>query len=352
MKLKKLLAVGLTTVMTAGLLVGCGSDSKKEDGDAADKSENKVYKIGMITDTGGVNDQSFNQSAWKGLQDLEQEFGEEKVKVECLESTQDADYAPHIETFADQEYDLIVGVGFKLEKAIKKAATDYPEQQFAIIDAVVDAPNVNSLTFEDNVSSYLTGLIAGRLTETKKVGFLGGMDSEILHRFEYGFTAGVLTANKDAKVSVQYANDFGDAAKGKAIANQMHKDGVDIIFSAAGATGGGAIEAAKENNKKAIGVDQDQNHLAPDNIITSAMKNIDVAMFNLGKTMVEGNYKGGQVIVNTLETGGVGIAPTTKDNVAPDVLTYVNEMAEKVKSGEIKVPNTKEELKEAFPEYK
>ncbi|MGL5329157.1 MAG: BMP family lipoprotein, partial [Peptostreptococcaceae bacterium] len=109
---------------------------------------------------------------------------------------------------------------------------------------------------------------------------------------------------------------------------------------------------AKENNKKAIGVDQDQNYLAPENIITSAMKNIDVAMLNLCKTMLEGNYKGGQVIVNTLETGGVGIAPTTDKNVAPDVLKYVNEMAEKVKSGDIKVPETKEELKEAFPEYK
>lgn len=342
MKLKKLLALGLTTVMTAGLLVGCGSNS----GDA-DASGDKVYKIGMITDTGGVNDESFNQSAWKGLQDLKEEYGD-KVEVKYLESTQDADYTPNVETFVDEEYDLIVGVGYKLEEAITSAAKSYPEQQFAIIDAVVDADNVNSLTFEDNVSSFLTGLIAGRMTETDKVAFIGGIESDLLRTFEYGYKAGVLTANPDATVSSQYANSFSDAAKGKSIANQMHSDGVDIIFTAAGATGTGAIEAAKENNKKAIGVDSDQYNLAPDNMLTSAMKNIDVAMFNLCKPMIEGNYEGGQVIVNTLATGGVGIAPTSDKNVAPDVLEYVNEMAEKIKSGEIKVPSTKEEFEAQF----
>ncbi|MBC5997445.1 BMP family ABC transporter substrate-binding protein [Romboutsia ilealis] len=343
MKLKKLLALGLTTVMTAGLLVGCGSSSD----DSAKGSEDKVYKIGMITDTGGVNDESFNQSAWKGLEDLKAEYGD-KVEVKYLESTQDADYAPNIETFADQDYDLIVGVGYKLEDAIKKAASDYPEKQFAIIDSVVEAENVNSLTFDDSVSSFLTGLIAGKMTETGKVAFIGGIESDLLRTFEYGFKAGVKTAKEDATIASQYANSFSDAAKGKSIANQMHKDGVDIIFTAAGATGTGAIEAAKENNKKAIGVDSDQYNLAPNNMLTSAMKNIDVAMFNLCKEMVEGNYKGGQVIVNTLENGGVGIAPTSDKNVDPEVLTYVNEMAEKIKSGEVKVPSNKEEFEAQF----
>ena len=343
MKLKKLLALGLTTVMTAGLLVGCGSSSD----DSAQGSENKVYKIGMITDTGGVNDESFNQSAWKGLQDLKAEYGD-KVEVKYLESKQDADYVPNVETFVDDEYDLIVGVGYKLEDAIKKASKDYPEKQFAIIDSVVEGDNVNSLTFEDNVSGFLTGLVAGRMTETGKVAFIGGIESDVLAKFEYGYKAGVLTANPDAKVTSQYANSFGDAAKGKSIANQMHKDGVDIIFTAAGATGTGAIEAAKENNKKAIGVDSDQYNLAPNKMLTSAMKNIDVAMFNLCKSMLDGDYKGGQVIVNTLTTGGVGLAPTSDKNVDPEVLKYVNEVAEKIKSGEIKVPSTKEEFEAQF----
>ena len=343
MKLKKLLALGLTTVMTAGLLVGCGSSSD----DSAQGSENKVYKIGMITDTGGVNDESFNQSAWKGLQDLKAEYGD-KVEVKYLESKQDADYVPNVETFVDDEYDLIVGVGYKLEDAIKKASKDYPEKQFAIIDSVVEGDNVNSLTFEDNVSGFLTGLVAGRMTETGKVAFIGGIESDVLAKFEYGYKAGVLTANPDAKVTSQYANSFGDAAKGKSIANQMHKDGVDIIFTAAGATGTGAIEAAKENGKMAIGVDTDQNALAPDNVITSAVKNVDVSVIDLIGQMIDGNYKGGQVIVNTLTTGGVGLAPTSDKNVDPEVLKYVNEVAEKIKSGEIKVPSTKEEFEAQF----
>jgi len=343
MKLKKLLALGLTTIMTAGLLVGCGSTNESGEG----ASEDKVYKIGMITDTGGVNDESFNQSAWKGLQDLKAEYGD-KVEVKYLESKQDADYVPNVETFIDDEYDLIVGVGYKLEQAIKDASTDYPEQQFAIIDSVVEGENVNSLTFEDNVSAFLTGLIAGRMSESGKVGFIGGIESDVLAKFEYGYKAGVLTANPDAEVVSQYANSFGDAAKGKSIANQMHSSGVDVIFTAAGATGTGAIEAAKENGKKCIGVDSDQYSLAPENMLTSAMKNIDVAMFNLGKSLIEGNYESGQIVVNTLSTGGVGIAPTSDKNVDPDVLEYVNTMSEKVINGEIKVPSNKSEFEAQF----
>ena len=179
MKLKKLLALGLTTIMTAGLLVGCGSTNESGEG----ASEDKVYKIGMITDTGGVNDESFNQSAWKGLQDLKAEYGD-KVEVKYLESKQDADYVPNVETFIDEEYDLIVGVGYKLEQAIKDASTDYPEQKFAIIDSVVEGENVNSLTFEDNASAFLTGLIAGRMSESGKVGFIGGIESDVLAKFE------------------------------------------------------------------------------------------------------------------------------------------------------------------------
>ena len=153
-------------------------------------------------------------------------------------------------------------------------------------------------------------------------------------------------ANPNAKVVVQYANSFSDSALGKSIANQMNKDGADIIFSAAGAVGIGAIEAAKENGKKAIGVDQDQNKLAPENIITSAMKNIDVAVFNLSKTVIDGKYEGGKVIVNTLDMGGVGIAPTSDKNVPPDVLEYVQAEAEKIKAGDIKVPQNEKEYNE------
>ena len=184
------------------------------------------------------------------------------------------------------------------------------------------------------------------MTETNKVGFIGGMESDVIAKFDYGFRAGVKAANPDAEVMVQYANSFTDAALGKTIANQMHSKGADIIFTCAGAVGIGAIEAAKENGKKAIGVDQDQNYLAPENVITSAMKNIDVSVLELLSNVVEGNYKGGEIIVNTLSMNGVGIAPTSNKNVPPDVLEYVTEEAEKVKSGDVKVPATKEEFEE------
>lgn len=340
MKLKKLVALSLTMIMSVGLLVGCGS-SKEE------ASSGDGIKIGMITDVGGVNDESFNQVSWEGLQAVSKELGEDKLKVQVLESTQDADYKPNIEEFYDQEMDLIIGVGFKLADAIEEAAKNYPEQQFAIVDFVYEKQpeNVTSLLFEDNVSAYLTGLIAGKKTETNKVGFIGGMKGTVISKFENGFKAGVKDANPDAEVLVQYANSFSDQALGKSIASQMIKNGADVVFHAAGAVGTGAIEAVKEADKMAIGVDRDQNSLAPDHVITSAMKNIDIAVGNLAKAFVDGTYEPGQVIIGDLATGGVGIAPTSDKNVSAEILKLVEEKSKEIIDGKIKVPATDEEFK-------
>ncbi|MEG0843217.1 MAG: BMP family ABC transporter substrate-binding protein [Romboutsia sp.] len=355
MKLKKIMALGLATVMTAGMLVGCSSKPDKGTDEAASKDAGKVFKIGMVTDVGGVNDQSFNQSAWEGLEKLQEEIGKDKIEVKYKESKQAADYAPNLDAFVDDEYDLIIGIGFLMTDDIKKAAKAYPEQEFALVDgsyAEGNLPNVTTLGFEDNVSAYMTGLIAARMTETNKVGFIGGVPGEVIDRFEYGFRAGVKDGVKEGKpeaeVKIQYANSFDDVAKGRAIASQMHSDGVDIIFTAAGAVGNGSIEVAKENNKKAIGVDKDQNILGPDHVITSAMKRVDSAVYNIGKNVVEGTYKGGQVVVNTLAMEGVGIAPTSDKNVPPDVLKFVTEESEKIKSGDIKVPQNKEEFEAKY----
>ena len=346
MKAKKIAAVMLAATMTLSL-AACGgsssSDSKSADG-ASDSG--KVYKIGICQQ---LEHEALDQ-ATKGFEDAcEEKFGKDKLEIKYLESKQDADYVQNIDTFADEGMDLIVGVGFKLQSAITEAAKNYPEQQFALIDAVCEGEqpeNVTSLLFEDNASAYLTGLIAGRMTETNKVGFIGGMESPVISKFDYGFRAGVKAANPDAEVMVQYANSFTDSALGKTIANQMHSKNADIIFTCAGAVGIGAIEAAKENGKKAIGVDQDQNALAPKNVITSAMKNIDVAVVELLSKVVDGSYKGGEVIINTLAMNGVGIPQSSEKNVPPDVLKYVIEEAEKVKSGEVKVPATKEEFEQ------
>ena len=348
MKFKKLISLSLTMIVSAGILVGCGSS----DGDSA--TEGKI-KVGMITDVGGVHDESFNQSSWEGLQAIQKELGKDKLDVNYLESTQDSDYKPNIEQFVEDEYDLIIGVGyklanvgFKLQSAITEAAKNYPDQEFAIIDHVYDnqPENITSLSFESNESSYLAGLIAGKSTKTNKVAFIGGQQSPVIDKFEYGFKAGVLAANPDAEVLVQYSNSYSDQALGKSIANSMISKGADVIFPCAGACGTGAIEAVKEANKMSVGVDRDQYDLAPDNMLTSAMKNIDVAVANLVRDFVNGDYKGGEVKNGTLANNGVGLASTTDKNVSEKILKYVDEQAQEIKDGKIKVPSNEKELKE------
>ena len=339
MQLKKLFAVGLTAIMMSSLLVGCSSKTE---------SNEDVYKIGMISDTGGVNDESFNQSTWEGLQQAQEKYGKDKVQVKYVESSQEADYTPNIETFVEEDLDLIIGVGYKMAGAIEEASKNYPDVQFAIIDHSYEKQpeNVTSLIYEDNTAAYLAGLVAAKKTETNKVAFIGGIKSATLDKFEYGFRAGVKAANPNCELTVRYLNSFSDSALAKSVANQMHKDGVDVIYTAAGAAGTGAIEAAKENNKMAIGVDVDQSPLAPDNIISSTMKNVNVSIVNLVGEILEDNYQGGQVIVNTLASGGVGLSDTTKDHVSKDILDYVNEQAGKIKSGEIKVPENEKQYNE------
>ena len=339
MQLKKLFAVGLTAIMMSSLLVGCSSKTE---------SNEDVYKIGMISDTGGVNDESFNQSTWEGLQQAQEKYGKDKVQVKYVESSQEADYTPNIETFVEEDLDLIIGVGYKIAGAIEEASKNYPDVQFAIIDHSYEKQpeNVTSLIYEDNTAAYLAGLVAAKKTETNKVAFIGGIKSATLDKFEYGFRAGVKAANPKCELTVRYLNSFSDSALAKSVANQMHKDGVDVIYTAAGAAGTGAIEAAKENNKMAIGVDVDQSPLAPDNIISSTMKNVNVSIVNLVGEILEDNYQGGQVIVNTLASGGVGLSDTTKDHVSKDILDYVNEQAGKIKSGEIVVPENEKQYNE------
>ena len=339
MQLKKLFAVGLTAIMMGSLLVGCSSKTE---------SNEDVYKIGMISDTGGVNDESFNQSTWEGLQQAQEKYGKDKVQVKYVESSQEADYTPNIETFVEEDLDLIIGVGYKMAGAIEEASKNYPDVQFAIIDHSYEKQpeNVTSLIYEDNTAAYLAGLVAAKKTETNKVAFIGGIKSATLDKFEYGFRAGVKAANPNCELTVRYLNSFSDSALAKSVANQMHKDGVDVKYTAAGAAGTGAIEAAKENNKMAIGVDVDQSPLAPDNIISSTMKNVNVSIVNLVGEILEDNYQGGQVIVNTLASGGVGLSDTTKDHVSKDILDYVNEQAGKIKSGEIVVPENEKQYNE------
>ena len=337
MKFKKLAALSTAVVMSASMLVGCGGN------DTSIGNNNETLKVGMVADLGGINDESFNQSAWEGLQRAEKDFG---VEIKVIESKQASDYLSNMESLIDEGMDLVIGVGYTMKEDIQTEAENYPDQKFALIDETFDTipENVTPILFKENEAAYLTGLIAGRMTETNSVGFIGGIETPVVSRFEYGYKAGVREANKDADVKVQYAGTFSDAAKGKSIANQMYGSSVDIILSAAGGTGLGSIESAKEKNKYAIGVDRDQSDLAPENVLTSALKKVNVGVYDTVKDLVEGKLTGGQAKVYGLKEDGVGIPETTKNLVPQEILDYVNTMIEKVKSGEIKVPATEEEF--------
>ena len=324
--LKKILSVILAATMVLSL-AACGGTENAGKG---------KIKVGMVTDTGGVNDGSFNQSSWAGFQIAEKELG---IEVNYLESKNDSDYAANIETFIDEDCDLIIGVGFMLADAIGKAAEANPDQKFAIIDDSNNAKysNVACLMFEQSQASYLVGYIAGLTTESDNVGFVIGMANAVMNEFGYGYVAGVLDANPNAKVQMSNANSFADPGQGKSNATAMITNGADIIFHAAGGTGLGVIEACKEANIKAIGVDSDQSVLAPENIITSALKRVDNASYDIAKAVLEDTYKSG-VTVYDLSSSGVDYVAS--DLLTDDVKKAVEDVKAKILSGEIVVPKT------------
>lgn len=331
-----------TTSTTSTASTATSTASSNAGSKATAKSE---LKIGLITDVGGIHDHSFNETSWKGMEKAKEDFG---VEINYLESKTDADYSSNIESFVDEDYDLIVCVGFKLAEATKKAAESHPDKKFAIIDDATNAslPNVTCLTFKQEQASYLVGYVAGLVTKKNNVGFVLGMGSEMMHKFGYGYLAGVYAANPKATVQQIDANSFADPAIGKTSATTMITNGADVIFHAAGGTGVGVIQACQENKISAIGVDTDQSSLAPDTVITSAMKRVDNAVYDSVKQLVEGTLKGGEVVYD-LSKGGVDIAPTTK-LLSEDVLKKVEEVKAKILSGEIVVPGTKAEFEKEY----
>ena len=295
-------------------------------------------RVGMVTDVGGVNDQSFNQSAWEGLQKAKKELG---IKASYQESKQDADYPGNLETLYDAENDLIWGIGFKMADVILKAAKQNPKQKYAIIDYSFGnktPPNVLGVMFKAEEGAFLAGYIAAKMSKTNTIGFIGGMSVPIIHAFQYGYKAGAKYANKNISVLEQYSESFTDAAKGKAIANQMISKKADVVFHAAGAVGDGVIEATKEKNKMAVGVDRDQNYLAPKSVITSSMKRVDNAIFQVVADLKKGVFKGGTTQNLGLHDGAVDIAPTTSKMIPAPLLSEVMELKKKIASGKMVIP--------------
>ena len=331
--MKKILALVLALCMIFALCA-CGQ--------AAAPAAAAKIKIGMVTDVGGVNDKSFNQTSWEGLQALAAE--DSRFEVNYLESKTDADYQTNINTFIDEGYDLVICVGYMLADATRAAAEANPDQKFAIIDdaSCADLPNVACLMFAQEQASYLVGLVAGSVTQSKTVGYVQGMVSDSMNLFGIGYITGVLEACPDATVLQYNANNFGDSAGGSTAAKDMITKGADVIYHAAGGTGMGVIEACNEEGIWAIGVDTDQSNLAPDHVITSAMKRVDVASQDISKAVADGTFASG-VHLYDLSNGGVDLAPT-RTHIPAEVLAVVEQAKADIIAGKVVVPQLAEEV--------
>ncbi|UUZ90502.1 BMP family ABC transporter substrate-binding protein [Paenibacillus sp. P25] len=309
---------------------------------SAGGKKGEKFKIGMVTDIGGVNDKSFNQSAWEGLKKLQADTG---AQVKSLESKSDADYIPNLNQFVKDNYNLTWGIGFLMGDAVKTVATQNPKAQLAIIDSEVQMPNVESVTFAENEGSFLAGVVAGLTTTTNKIGFVGGIESPVIKRFEVGFKAGIAAVNPNAKLTVNYTGAFDKPDLGKAAAATIFNDGADIIFPAAGATGNGVFNEAKERLKSGkkvwvIGVDKDQSlEFGDDVTLTSMVKRVDQAVLRVSNDVLDNKFQGGKVVTLGLKDDGVGLPETSKKNVKPEVLQKVEEYKQKIIKGEIKVPD-------------
>ncbi len=358
---KRILSVVIAAMMLIGVATGCtggnssstassGAESNSTTEAAAEETTGETgsgegtFSAAMVTDVGGVNDESFNQSSWEGMLKLEAETG---AKVSFIESQKDGDYSPNLEKKVDEAPDIIWGIGFMMKDAIGEAAENNPDQLFGLVDDAFpdgEHPNVISVVFQAEQSSFLVGYAAGMQTQTNRVGFIVGMESPVMDRFHYGYLAGVQQAAKERGIEIKtdygVVESFVDTAKGKGMAQKMYNDGADVIFHAAGQSGSGVIEAAKELNKMVIGVDLDQNKLAPDNVITSALKNVGNAVFDVTKRVMDGEEMGGTTIMMGLKEGGVGIAPSSNLHLPAELLESIAALETKVVSGEIVVPYT------------
>lgn len=348
MNKKQWLGLGLVAVAAVGL-AACGNRSSRN---AASSSDVKT-KAAIVTDTGGVDDKSFNQSAWEGLQDWGKEHNLSKDKgFTYFQSTSEADYANNLQQAAGS-YNLIFGVGFALHNAVKDAAEEHTDLNYVLIDDVIkDKKNVASVTFADNESAYLAGVAAAKTTKTKQVGFVGGMESEVISRFETGFKAGVASVDSSIKVQVDYAGSFNDNAKGKTIAAAQYAAGADVVYQVAGGTGAGVFAEAKSLNESrsesekvwVIGVDRDQEvegkYTSKDGkesnfVLVSTLKQVGTTVKDISNKAEKGEFPGGQVIVYSLKDKGVDLAVT---NLSEEGKKAVEDAKAKILDGSVKVP--------------
>ena len=320
------------------LVAGCGGGGGKSSSSTSSQGGTEI-KIGLVTDIGGLNDRGFNHLSYLGLQRAQSQLGVQQ-RVYQAKSTQE--YVPNLSTFARQGYDLTIGVGFTEADAIDTAATNFPNSKFAIVD--VDQTeekhkptNLLGLLFREQETGYLVGYLAG-LEEKRRpgkdvIGSVGGQKQPPVDRFIAGYQAGAKAADPGITVLNNYSEDFADQAKCKQIALNQIEQGAGVIFQVAGGCGLGALDAAKEQGVWGIGVDADQSFLGP-HILTSAVKRVDTAVFLAIKSVVDGNFKGGNLIFG-LKQNGVGIGKISP-KVPKSEVAKVNQIRADIISGKIK----------------
>jgi len=334
-------------------LAACASD--ESDGGSASGGESSSsaggdLKIGLAFDTGGRGDKSFNDSAVAGVEAAIADLGGD---VQELSPNDDGSNRAELLTqLAEAGYDPVIAVGFNYDEVIGEVAADFPDTTFAQVDGSnadgAKGDNVTGLLFAEEQGSFLAGVAAASKTTTNNVGFVGGVESPLIEKFEAGFVAGAEAVNPDITVQSQYlspAGDFsgfGDPQKGKLVAQGMFQSGADIVFHAAGGSGTGVFEAAVEAGGRAIGVDSDQYQTAPADqqavIMTSMLKRVDNAVQTFITDFSEGSVEGGSDVVNDLSTDGVGLA--TSGGYIDDIQSTIDDYKQQIVDGEIEVPTT------------
>ncbi len=361
MKNRKFLISFILLLSVSMLLAACGGgDDSKEDKETSDSAEETNFTAAMVTDVGGVDDKSFNQSAWEGLQEWGKEHGLEKGTdgFDYAQSADDSDYLPNLTRLVKNDFDVVFGIGFLLQDAIEEIAEQNPDNNFAIVDTLAEGDNVASITFAEHEGSFLVGVAAAMKTETDKLGFIGGVDSDLINKFEAGFVAGAKSVNPDIEVDIQYAEDFNATDKGKLIATNMYNSGADVIYHAAGGTGNGLFAQAKDMKQNdpdaniwVIGVDRDQHEEGKMEdgssvTLTSMVKRVDISVQEVSNLAMDGKFPGGEEIVFGLEDDGVSMATTNEEALTDEIIEATKEWEEKIVNGEIEVPKTRDELKE------
>lgn len=333
-------------IFAASSLVGCGAPKPSNNivNSAPSTGGKPAVRAALALDIGGVDDKSFNASAWEGLQMAEKQLQAEGKFVSAQNAS---DYKNNLTLFASQNYDIVFAVGYLMEDAVKDVSAQFPNVKFAIVDGnAPDRPNCASIQFREEQATFLAGYLAASMSKTKCIGFVGGQQISLIKKFEAGYRAGARTAKSDIRILSSYTGDWDDVSKGKSQAEQQFSNGADIIFQAAGKAGLGVIKAAEEKGVGfyAVGVDQDQDGIAPGRVLTSVMKRLDNAVLDTVKHVKEGKFVAGRQLYD-LKSGGVGLSEMkyTRKDIPTEVLANVDKLTKMVEDGTVVPPTTLED---------